>query len=257
MWYRVYLAETKDRVDFKASPAKLAEAKASAMRQPGLVLLLDSSGLKGVWGTVKPNQKRLDASACAGYSQSGRMLTTIERLISYIPDNGQLIMVRPLTYMPADGILDYVTRPVKNWWSGDDSSTADVRPAYGPAIYNRPAVLKAVRSLKVDVRPAPLAAELNNLGDLSAIPGRKTVVLFSDFRAEDKNSAAEAALGQLKGQYGTDLDLVVVYGDSDDTGYRLAESLARSGGGGEAWNGCQLLADNRYFERFIKRVFRR
>jgi hypothetical protein len=257
MWYRVYLAESKDPVDLKAQPEELERAKASAMRQPGMALLIDSSGLKGVWGTVKPNDKRTDASACQGYSQAGRALTEIERLVSYIPDNGMLFLVKPLSYNRPSGVVEKVTRPVKNWWTGDDSSLAATKPVFGPAVYNRPEVLKGVRRIQIDPRPAPLAPELQTMGDLQAIPGKKTVVLFSDFRSADKDSAAQAALGSLKGQYGGDLDLIVVYGDSDDQGWRLAESLAQAGGGGEAWNGCQLLADNRYFERFVKRVFKR
>ncbi|MDR2406217.1 MAG: SPOR domain-containing protein [Deltaproteobacteria bacterium] len=256
MWYRVYLAESKDPVDFKTTPAKLDEARGSAMRQPGMVLLIDGSGLKGVWGTVKPLEDRTDASACAGYSQAGRMLTSIERLVSYIPDNGALMMVKPLAYKPPSNIVEKVTRPVKNWWTEDDSSLAEVKAPYGPAIYNRPEVLKSIKSLKVDVKPAPLAPELQTL-ELAAIPGKKTVILFSDFRAEDTNSRATSALGGLKGQYGGSLDFIVVYGDTDDVGYKLAGDLAQTGGGGEAWSGCQLLADNAYFERFIKRVFRR
>jgi hypothetical protein len=257
LWYRVYLAESKDPVDFRTPPAKLEEARTRAMSQPGMVLLLDTSGLRGVWGAVRPDERRLDASACAGYSQAGRMLTGVERLVGYIPDNGMLVMVRPLGFKEADGILDRVSRPIKNWWKGDDSSYADTRPGYGPAVYNRPEVLKSVRSLKADPRPAPLAPELLNLGDLKAVSGRKTVVLFSDFRAEDKNSRAQAALSSLKSQYGGNLDFIVVYGDSDDQGYRLAQALAGSGGGGEAWNACRLLADNGYFANFVKRVFRR
>lgn len=257
MWYRVYLAQSNDPMDFKTTPAKLEEAKASAMRQLGLVILVDGSGLKGSWGEIKPASDRTDASACAGYSQAGRMLTTLERLVSYIPDNGMLVMVKLMAYKEPKGVVESVTRPVKNWWSNDDSSLSDVKGAFGPAIYNRPEVLKSIRSLKVDIRPVPLAPELENLNDLAAIPGRKTVVLFSDFRSEDKSSKSGSALGGIKGQYGSDLEFIVVYGDTDDAGYRLAMDLAKSGGGGEAFNGCMLLADNAYFERFIKRIFRR
>jgi hypothetical protein len=257
MWYRVFLAESKDPVDLKAQPRELEKARAQAMRQPGLVLLLDTSGLKGVWGAVQPKPDRTDASSCAGYSQAGRMLTSVERLISYIPDSGMLVMMTTLSYNEPSGIVEKVTRPVKNWWSGDDSSLASAKAAYGPAVYSRPDLLKSVRSLKADRRPAPLAPELSRLGSLAAIPGRKTAVLFSDFRAEDKDSNAQSALSSLKGQYGGDLDFIVVYGDADDEGWRLAGSLAKTGGSGEAWSACRLLADNAYFERFVKRVFRR
>ncbi|MDR2340691.1 MAG: SPOR domain-containing protein [Deltaproteobacteria bacterium] len=258
MWYRVYLVESKgDPMDLKPNPRELEQAQASARRQAGFVLLLDTSGLKGTWGTVGPDPSRKDASSCAGYSQAGRMLTSVERLVGYIPDAGQLMVVKTLTYNEPSSILERVTRPVRNWWEKDDSSLADVKPAYGPSIYDRTSVLRAIRAAKVDTKPAPLAPELQNFNQLGSIPGKKTVVLFSDFRDSSGAEKAQGALGSIKGQYGGDLDFIVVYGDTDDKGYKLAQSLARSGGGGDAYDGCRLLADNAYFEGFVKRVFRR
>jgi hypothetical protein len=146
---------------------------------------------------------------------------------------------------------------VKTWWSGDKSEYSRSDTVYGPAVYSRPEVLKSIRNLKVDVRAAPMGPGLSSFRELDSIPGKKTVVLFSDFRSSDKPEDAEGALGSLKARYGSDLDFLVVYGDTDGPGLSLANRLARAGGNTDAWNGCLLIADNSYFERFVKRVFQR
>jgi hypothetical protein len=255
-WFRVFISEARDRRDFSSDPRKLEAAKAQSARQAGMVLLIDGTGLKGVWGYQAPAQDRKDASACAGYSKAGRLLTGIERLVGLIPDKSQLMVVKPILYNPAEDALDWVTRPVKSWWSGDDSQYVQSRSSYGPIPYNRNEVMAKVRAIKPEATPRPLGPALDSLGELRSISGRKTVVLFSEFGLPDKGPEALAALGRLKGQYGSDLDFLVVYGDSDDQGYLLAQNLAKSGGSGEAYDGCRLLADKAYFQRFAKRVLR-
>jgi hypothetical protein len=256
MWYRVYLAETKDTREFKAPAATFDEARASAASQKGIVILIDSSGLKGTWGNTRPNAKRTDASSCEGYSQAGRLFTSVERLVSYIPDTGILVAIKPLAYNPASG-LDIITRPVKSLVTGDDSPYSKTDAAYGPVLFNRPEAVKSLRRLKVDDRRASVAPGIANLHELDAIPGRKIVVLFSDFKEANKPDEIQGALGRVKASYGSGLDFIVVYGDTDDRGLSIAENLARFGGGSGAFDGCQLLYDNSYFERFVKTVFRR
>ncbi|MDR2612920.1 MAG: SPOR domain-containing protein [Deltaproteobacteria bacterium] len=267
LWYRVYLigpgpaasgiAKTAgDAGDYRTAAEAVAEAKTRAASQRGLFLVVDTAGLKGAWGGTSPSPARTDASSCAGYSQAGRLLASIERLASYIPDAGLLVSVRNLGFREEPGLVQRLGRSLRSWWTEDGSAYSVAKPAYGPAIFNRPEVLRSIRNMKPDVRPAPVGPGLARLGELETVPGRKAVVLFSDFSYPDTTGKAEAAAGGLRGQYG-EVDLVVVYGDSTGDGWRLAQSMARAGGSGEAWDGCRLLADNAYFERFIKRVFPR
>ncbi|MDR1546061.1 MAG: hypothetical protein LBU12_04990 [Deltaproteobacteria bacterium] len=256
-WHRVYLAEPGDRREYRASPQELESARASAASRDGLVLLADLSGLKGVWGRTAPDATRSDASACAGYSRAGRAQTGLERLVGYVPDAGQLIVVKPVNYAPPSGVVDKVARPVRAWWSGDDSELTVAQAVYGPTLFNRSEVMARLRAFKVDADPAPLGPAFDGLGELAAISGRKTVALFSEFGRPESADEAVAALGRLKGQHGANLNLVVVYGDADDRGWRLAEDLAKAAGTSPAWDGCRLLADNLYFEKFVKAVFRR
>jgi hypothetical protein len=165
--------------------------------------------------------------------------------------------VKTVSYQEPEGFIDRTSLSVRSWWSGDKSAYSQTESIYGPSIYNRPEVLRALRSLKVDVRAAPLAPGLKSFRELESIPGKKTVILFSDFRFSDKPEAAEAAIGSLKSSYGSDLDFIVVYGDTDGQGYNLANKIARVGSNGDAWNGCLLISDNSYFEKFVKRVFQR
>jgi hypothetical protein len=267
MWYRVYLTGDAGKESGSPSGGRAASgyrvpdstiqaAQARAASQKGLVIVVDTSGLKGTWGGTRPNRRRTDASSCAGYSQSGRLLASIERFVSYVPDGGLLVSVRNLGYREEPDLGQRAARAAKSWWNNDDSAYSQANAAYGPAVYNRPEVLRAVRNMKPDRRSAPLAPGLSNLTELNAIPGRKTVLLFSDFAYRDRSSGAEAAAGGLRGQHGN-VDLLVVYGDSTAEGWRLADSLSRAAGGSEAWDGCRLLADNAYFERFVRRAFPR
>jgi hypothetical protein len=219
--------------------------------------LLDTSGIKGLWGQKLPNTGRTDASACAGYSETGRMLTSLERLVGYIPDSVMLMVVKPISYKEPADFVDSIIRPVRTWWNKDDSEITSTKSTYGPGMFNRPEVLARIKALKVSQEPVPLAPAFSDLHELTAIPGKKTVVLFSEFGDPSGATEALSALGNLKALYGTSLNLIVVYGDTDDLGWQLAENLAKSGGAGEAWNGCRLVSDNAYFEQFVRSVFKR
>jgi hypothetical protein len=257
MWYRVILAEPSDKREFKAPPEEIERAMASASSQEGLVLLVDTSGAKGIWGNKDPETNRKDASACAGYSRAGRLRTCLERLVGYIPEAGVMVGVKPISYKEADGVFARVARPVKSFFTGDESDYTEAKSAYGPSVYNRPEMMARVRGLAVSPAPVPLSPALDGLVELSAIPGRKTVVLYSEFGLASDASQAVAAMGRLKGQYGNELRVFVVYGDTDDLGWQLAETLAKTAGTNQAWNGCKLLHDNKYFESFVKTIFSR
>jgi hypothetical protein len=257
MWYRVYLAESADHRDFTPIPHELESAMSSAASQQGMALLIDTSGLKGLWGQKTPNAARTDASACAGYSQSGRLLTSVERLVGYIPDTSLLMVVKPVSYQEPANVLESITRPARTWWNKDDSEITNSKTAFGPAIYNRPEVISRIRALTVNTKSAPISPALNNFPELGAIPGKKTVLLFSEFKSSQDAVQALSALGNLKAQYGDNLNFFVIYGDTDDLGWQMAENLAKSGGTKESWDGCRLVSDNAYFEQFIRSVFKK
>ncbi|MDR2300999.1 MAG: SPOR domain-containing protein [Deltaproteobacteria bacterium] len=255
MWYRVVLAETADHREYKSDPQVVEEARASAANKEGLVFLVDTSGVKGAWGKKEPETNRRDASACAGYSRAGRLRTCLERLIGYIPDSGILVAVKPISEKPAEGMVARVVRPVKTFFGGDETEYTEAKSAYGPVIYNRPDMMARVRSLTMGANPVPISPAFDALTELAAIPGRKTVILYSEFGQTQDGSQAVSALGRLKGQYGGSLRVFVVYGDTDDRGWQLAETLAKTAGTDRAWSGCKLLFDNAYFESFVKTVF--
>jgi hypothetical protein len=180
----------------------------------------------------------------------------LERFIGYIPEQGLLAAVKPINFRTPSSLVDRVTRPVRTWWSGDDSEYTEAKTAYGPTIFNRPELMARVRELSVSVDPAPIGPALDRLTELAAISGQKIVILFSEFGLNASAQETIAAMGRLTSTYGSQLRFFVVYGDTDDIGWQTAEQLAKTAGSGEAWNGCLLLADNNYFEKFVKTVFR-
>jgi hypothetical protein len=256
-WFRVYLTDPTDRRDFAASPRRLTAAKAERQVMGGLIFLVDLSGQSGKWGQIAPGEARLEASACAGYSRPGRTLTGIERVIGQIPTDSPVMMaVKSVTYAPPDGLVDKLTRPFRTWWKEDESELTAAKSAYGPTIFNRPQVTKAIRNLTLDPKAVSMAPAFDGLYEAREVPGPMALVLWSDFRWEGPDTEILAAAGRLKAQFGGRLDLIVVWGDPDDKGLKLAESLAKSEKGG-AYDGCRLLADQGYFQGFIGRILSR
>ncbi len=255
-WYRVYLAPTRDHRDWTADEPALRAARRSAASQPGFVILADMSGLEGTMGSPGPNAKRTDASACAGFSEAGRLGAVLNRTIVYIPDTSYTAALVPISPREQD-IADWREIPnrIKAWWN-DEKARPVKKALYGPAIFNRPEMERAVSKLVASPEPASLALGLTEVSrELSGIPGRKVLLVFSEFLGPDEPRDVKDALGQLRAGIGG-LDAVFIYGDTDGPGYALASDLAREFGSGQAWDACRLLADNAYFEQYIKAIFR-
>jgi hypothetical protein len=255
-WYRVYLAPTQDRRDWKADESTLAAAQSAAASQPGLVILADMSSLAGRVDNITPNAERTDASACAGFSEAGRLGAVLNRTIFYIPDASYTVALAPI-FPKEQSLLNWREIPgrIKGWWN--DEKTRPVKtPLYGPAVYNRPDLERAVSKLTSSPDQASLAVGLTEVSrELSDIPGRKVFLVLSEFQGPDQPQDVMNAMDQLQSSL-SGLEPVFVYGDTDEAGYALARGLAREYGSGQAWDGCLLLTDNAYFEKYIKSLFK-
>ncbi len=254
-WYRVYLAPTKDHRDFKADGPTLKAARKSAASQPGLVFLADLSGLKGTLNPITPNAGRTDASACAGFSEAGRLGTVLTRTMIYIPDTSYTVALTSIRPPEKQTGWKDIPKRVKAWW--DDEKSRPVKKAdYGPAIYNRPEMEKAISRLTASPDQASLAIGLTEAAtQLSTVPGRKVLLVFSEFQGPDQPRDVQEAVSRLKAAYGSSLEVLFIYGDTDGPGYDLAATLTRDAGGSQPWDGCRLISDNAYFESYIKTIF--
>jgi hypothetical protein len=253
-WYRVYLAPGEDHRDFKADGDALKAARSSAASQPGFFILADMSGLKGTVRPITPNASRTDASACAGFSEAGRLGAGLSRTIVYVPDSSFTAALTPVYPQPV-GSWKEIPQRVKAWWA-DEKSRPEKKSLFGPAIFNRPEMEKAVGRLAADPGEASLAIGLTEIsGQLASVPGRKILLVFSEFRGPDQPQDVAGALSRLTADLGPALEVNFIYGDSNAAGYALASDLARQAGG-RAWDGCRLLGDNAYFEQYIKSIFK-
>jgi hypothetical protein len=252
-WFRVYLAPSEDKMDWKANPGALAEARSSAASQPGLFMLVDMSQVRGDVNRPQPAEDRVDASACAGFSEAGRLGGGLRRTLIYIPDTSYTAALIPMGVQTAKGLRNIPGR-IKNWW---DEKPGPARPAlYGPAIFNRPEMEKAIGKLKSEEGQVSLALGLTEVAaQLYTVPGRKMVLVFSEFLGDDRPEDVQAALSRLQKEFGSSLEIVFIYGDTNADGLALANSLARQTNA-RAWDGCMLLNNNAYFERYIKTIFR-
>jgi len=250
-WYRVYLAPSSDPRDLKADEEVLREALASAASQMALVFLADLTSTSGRVGWAGPAPDRRDASACAGFSQAGRLGASLGRTILYVPDLALMTTLIPAVRDDIKNLKDVPGR-LSDWWDGRERRPRKLA-AYGPTFFNRQEMEKAVGQLQADSRPGSLVPALRSAAaPLASQPGRKVLLIFSDFMGPAKPAEVQAALADLRARVGASLDVYIVYGDPNGAGYRLAQSLA----GGQAWEGCRLLHDNAYFEKYIKAVFR-
>lgn len=253
-WYRVYLAPTEDHRDFKADEATLSSAKRSAASQSGLIFLVDLSSLKGGFQPINPNAARTDASACAGFSEAARLGASLNRSIIYLPETSLTVGLVPIR--PQQMNWRDIPKRVKAWWE-DEKNRPTTKAAYGPAIFNRPEMERAIAGLNPSAEEASLAIGLTEASaDLAVIPGRKVLLVFSEFQGPDEPQDVREALNRLRAAHGSSLQVVFIYGDTDGPGYQLADSLAREYGPSAAWDGCRLLSDNAYFELYIKTIIR-
>jgi hypothetical protein len=251
LWYRVYLAPSSDPRDLKADEEVLKAAKASAASQMALVFLADLTSTAGQVGWPGPAPDRRDASACAGFSQAGRLGAGLSRTIIYVPDLAFMTTLIPAVRDDPKNIHEVPER-LAGWWEGRERRPRRLA-AYGPTFFNRPEMERAIIQLQADSRPGSLVPALKSAAaPLGSQPGRKVLLIFSDFMGSAKPAEVRAALADLRSRLGASLDVFIVYGDPNGAGYRLAQSLA----GGEAWDGCRLLHDNAYFEKYIKAVFK-
>ena len=253
-WFRVYLAPAEDQMDWKADQTVLQEAQRSAASQPGIFLLVDMSNIQGDINNPQPDSGRINASGCAGFSEAGRLGGSLRRTLIYIPDTSYTAALIPMGVQSDKGLKNISGR-VRDWWK--DKPKPGRQPLYGPAIFNRPEMEKAVNKLRPDTGQVSLALGLTEIaGHLLTVPGRKIVVVFSEFQGEDKAADVKEALSRLKSELGSSLEVVFVYGDTNAKGYALASDLARQAGSAQAWDGCMLMNSNAYFEKYVRTIFR-
>ena len=253
-WYRVYLAPTEDHRDFKADEKILSAARRSASVQTGVVILADMSSIQGRADVAGPNAKRTDASACAGFSEAGRVSTLLTRTINYFPESSYTVALT--TILPQATSWRDTPQKIKDWWD-DEKKRAPKKALYGPAIFNRPEMERAILNLKSSSEQASLALGLTEASnELFGIPGRKVLMVFSEFMTPDAPGDVEDALSRLQGEFGASLEIMFIYGDTGGSGYVLAGDLARQANKQKAWDACLLLNDNAYFEKYIKTIFK-
>ena len=253
-WFRVYLVPAEDQMNWTAEDKVFKEARQSAASQPGIFLLVDMSNIQGDINTPRPDGGRINASACAGFSEAGRLGGSLRRTLIYIPDTSYTAVLIPMGVQSDKGLKNISGR-VRDWWK--DKPKPARPPLYGPAIFNRPEMEKAINKLTPESGRISLALGLTEIaGHLPSVPGRKIVVVFSEFQGEDKAADVKEALSRLRNELGSSLEVVFVYGDTDAKGYALASDLARQAGSSQAWDGCMLMNDNAYFEKYIKTIFR-
>jgi hypothetical protein len=253
-WYRVFMAPSPDTRDFKADQRTLTAAKAEAENQTGLFILADSSNLYGQVNQSAPDISRSDASACAGFSEAGRLGALLRRTIGYVPD---LNLTGALFSINSHAMKSFTEAPQRlvNWWNDQPEGRVNAH-LFGPAPFNRPEVDLAIGRIETSPKPASLAQGIKEVYQpLSTINGPKTLLIFSEFMGDDPPAEVLKAATDLESGLGQSLNIIFVYGDSSGEGYRLAEQLAASHRG-QAWDGCRLLNDNAYFEKYIKSIFR-
>jgi OOP family OmpA-OmpF porin len=176
--------------------------------------------------------------SCLGLTKYEAMMELLDLINLSVPDFGFQAALRTVGHRGAR-------------YTGDYS-----RLMFGVEAYSTEGYDQGIDRLRPSGSSSPLGWGITAVdADLSAIGGRKALIIISDFRLNrELGRPADRALA-LSRKYGPQLCLYTIYLGADRGGVALARDLALTGECGNFYDGCALLADQRYFNSMIREIF--
>ncbi|MEW5721583.1 MAG: OmpA family protein [Thermodesulfobacteriota bacterium] len=248
-WYRVYLLPQGRRYSGRPASEGLK----------GFDIIADMSDTyAAAYASDRPGESRPfgpRGSRCLNYTRQQTKMVLLRKFNAAVPEAPWLAALRKLGYKRLDSFEAHV-----KWLKsladhgGEDPKTYTYR-LWGVMTYHRTEFGDAIGRLEPSDRNAPKAPALRlSRQELDVIPGRKALIILSDFnRKFQDNPVAEAR--ELKKKYGPDLCFYAIYVEADQEGVALAREVAQAGECGNYYDGCRLLTDEAYFERMIREIF--
>lgn len=236
MWYRVYL------IPFgQANNGGPGET-------PGFEIIADMSEspqAKLTWVSDPP-------SRCPGYTNSGAKIAIVRKINAAVPPTPYFAVLRDLAIL--DNIADRWGERIKNL--GSLIPDEHTRRLWGVLVYSRNEFGRAIDKIKLGNGLAPLVWSVNaSDSDLMTIPGRKALILVSDFESSALVPDPVPRTKELKRKYGPSLCVYPIVVDATPDGWKLAEEMAKAGECGHLYDGCRVLADENYFRDMIQDIF--
>lgn len=224
---------------------------------PAFVTEGDVSGVTWYRVYLSPTGQRYDADApggfvilldlsntydgeysCLGLTKYEAMIELMDLINLSVPNVGYLAGFRTVGHRGA-------------MYTGDYS-----RLRFGIDVYNTEGYHQAIKQIRPSGSSSPLGWGITATdADFSMIPGRKILIVISDFRLNrDLGRPADRALA-LSRKFGPELCLYTIYVGADRGGVALARDLAITGECGNFYDGCALLAEQHYFNGMIREIF--
>ena len=126
---------------------------------------------------------------------------------------------------------------------------------YGPAHYSREGFEGAIGRLAAADSVTPISEGLKAAdGDLRSLPAPKTLLVFSDFQETLTSGKPLEDVALARRSHGPSLTVHTFYVTRQVEAERLAKGLAKTGGG-QAWEVCSLLTNDRVFDNMMLAVF--
>ena len=126
-----------------------------------------------------------------------------------------------------------------------------------PSAYSRSEMKKAIEKIEGGVTWTSIGYGLDMAGlDLEKMPGRRTIIIFSDGRDTAPYTPSATVAKDLKKRFGKDLCIYAVQIGDDDEGAETLNSIVEAVGCGGVVN-ADNLKNKATFRRFIRDVFGR
>ena len=225
-------------------PAKVYEGEARGKKWWRVYMVADAkeqraSGLGGF--EILPDMSGTslrDGYSCYGRGRYETYMGLLRKINASVPGQGLMAALRVAAYDQADYHDKYT------------------RLLWGLGRYERGSYGGGIDRIGPSASNAPLGwAMAGSDYELRSIPGKKALIVMSDFRPNRDLGKALLRARALKERYGRNLCIHTIYIGADDQGIRLARDIARAGACGNVYDGCLLIGDPSYFEGMMKNVF--
>ena len=202
-----------------------ARGNYGSMNLSGFALLVDlSSSMR----RMAPCQGRIKEEAVAGL---------LRKMNRRIPNHPYTASLRVFGYKIA--------------WTKNDFTTL----YYGPATYNTDELEDALARLAAADSVSPFATAMDSAdSELQSMGSPKAILMFADFESTMVSGNPVQSAEKMRRRYGSDLSIYTFYVTRQTTAARLAQSIAKAGGG-RAYDICRMLDDEIAFENMMMDIF--
>jgi OOP family OmpA-OmpF porin len=151
--------------------------------------------------------------------------------------------------------LDYLAALRTFGYRTEFNTAPETKLILGPEKYDRTKMGPAMGALEATQSLTPLGyAIAASEGELAKMPGKKAMIIFSDFEWSPHFGEPMAKAKALNAKFGSDLAIYTVFFGEPKDNLKLAQDLAKMTGG-KAYMATDLLKDQAALDAMVKEIF--